>query len=66
MGLGVFRPTPKIAIVLFPKYSHGFSIHCHDRFCHGDDDDLNHHDENVEDYNDGSKDTIWQCIKAGG
>ena len=31
--------TPKIAIVLFPKYSHGFPIHCHDRFGHRDDDD---------------------------
>ena len=42
-------PTPKIAIVLFPKYSHGFPIHCLDRFAHPDDDDLYPPAENKED-----------------
>ena len=31
--------APKIAIVPFPKYSHGFPIHCHDRFGRGEDDE---------------------------
>ena len=47
--------TPKIAIVLFPKYSHGFPIHPHDRFghlWHGDDDDLFHHDKKMDDKDD--------------
>ena len=49
--------APKIAIVPFPKYSHGFPIHCLDRFAHADDDDLYPAAENQEDISD---DVIWQ------
>ena len=62
-------PTPKIAIVLFLKYSHGFSIHCHDRFCHpwhGDDDnDDDNGDDNDNDDDDDNDDAFCQLQAAG-